>query len=64
MNILDFYKVISDDVKVEIYGRDEEIKYFYGKISDVPIKYLGLVVRHIAALYIHDKDDIEYIIYV
>lgn len=64
MNILDFYKVISDDVKVEIVNREEDIRYYYGKISDVPIKYLGLVISHIAALYIHSYDSIEYIIYV
>lgn len=64
MTILDFYKVICDDVKVEIRNKDEDIKYFYGTISDVPIKYLDLVIRHIAALYFHNKDSIEYMILV
>lgn len=64
MNVLDFYKVISDNVNIEIYNKDDDIDYFYGKASDIPVKYLEFVIRHITPSYNPDHDSIDYMLWV
>ena len=64
MTVLDFYKVINDKSFIDLYGEDDEIDYFYGKASDIPVKYLDLAIRHIAAVYRPNTKSIDYTIWV
>ena len=64
MSVLDFYRIVSDDAIIDIYGKDEDINYFYGKAPDIPVKYLEMVVRHLTASYNPDTNSIDYMLWV
>lgn len=64
MTVLDFYKVVNDDSNIEIYNKDDDLDYFYGKVCDIPVKYLDFVIRHITASYNPDSDSIDYMLWV
>lgn len=64
MTVLDFYKVISDDSIVDIYDKDNDINYFYGNASDIPVKYLDMSIRHISASYNPNTNSIDYMLWV
>lgn len=64
MSVLDFYKVISDDAIIDIYAKDDDLTYFYGMASDIPVKYLDMIIRHITASYNPDSDSIDYMLWV
>lgn len=64
MSVLDFYKVVNDGVNIEIYNKDDDLNYFYGKARDIPVKYLDFVIRHITASYNPDTDSIDYMLWV
>lgn len=64
MTVLDFYKVINDNSWIAIYGQDDNIDYFYGKASDIPVKYLELVIRHVTAKCNPNTKSIDYVLWV
>lgn len=64
MSVLDFYKVVSESVNIEIYNKDDDIDYFYGKASDIPVKYLYFLVRHITASYNPNTNSVDYMLWV
>ena len=62
MTVLDFYKVINDEVNVELYNKDDDINYFYGHASDIPVKYLDFCIRHITATCNVESEGIDYLL--
>lgn len=64
MSVLDFYKVISDDYNLEIYDKDNDLYYFSCKASDIPVKYLNMLIRHISASYNPNTNTIDYMLWV
>lgn len=64
MSVLDFYKVISDESIVDIYDKDNDINYFYGKASEIPVKYLYMGIRHLSASYNPNTNSIDYMLWV
>lgn len=64
MTVLDFYKVIDDNSTVDIYDKDNDIYYFTGKASDIPVKYLDMIIRHISASCNPNTNSIDYMLWV